>query len=571
MSPEQIAGTRELDARADLYSLGCLAFELITGHPPYQGATSFAIMAAHVSEQVPSPTSSHGPLPGSVVQAIRRALAKDPAERFASIAEFGAVLAASMSDPRLSVAPAAPEPPTIVVLPLQNLSPDPENAFFADGLTEEIISDLSKVKALRVISRTTAMRYKDTDKDVPTIAKELAVRYVLEGTVRRAGNALRVTAQLIDGPRDVHLWSEKYVGTLDDVFDIQEKIAREIVSALQVTLTPAEARRVKHVIDNPEAYDCYLKARQLTYLAAAPHFETVRQLLERARELVGDHPKILAAMADRLNHMVQTGVDSAQENNDLALALAGRAVALDPDCAEAHMVIGAIYRARGQVAPAVSALRRAVALDPNHAEALAWMVVVLGETGRGAEAREFGARLAVVGPFEPIGLYALGIAAAYDGRIAEGMRLHEEWHAREPHPWNWYLGTMLRIVNGDHEGLATWFRQNAWFHENPFLRQACEVIQRLLEGREHLIADWPVERLQSWQADKELSWLLASLLAANSERQAAVDWIRHAVDLGVINFPFFTRHVKWFQALAGFPPYEALMEEVRVRAAQMEG
>ena len=130
-----------------------------------------------------------------------------------------------------------------MVLPFENLSPDPENAFFADGLTEEIISDLSKVKALRVISRTTAIRYKATTKDVPTIARELQVRYVLEGTVRRAGNALRVTAQLIEGSRDEHLWAEKYSGTLEDVFDIQEKLAREIVAALRVTLTPVEARR----------------------------------------------------------------------------------------------------------------------------------------------------------------------------------------------------------------------------------------------------------------------------------------------------------------------------------------
>ena len=186
MSPEQVVGTRAVDARSDQYSLGCLVFEMIAGRPPFQGATSFATMTEHVTAAIPPLTSPRESVPPGFAAAVRRSLAKEPAERFATVIEFATALAVVPSGPERSQ---AVDGPSIVVLPFENLSPDPENAFFADGLTEEIISDLSKVKALRVISRTTAIRFKGTTKDVPTIARELDVRYVLEG--RCAGRAMR--------------------------------------------------------------------------------------------------------------------------------------------------------------------------------------------------------------------------------------------------------------------------------------------------------------------------------------------------------------------------------------------
>ena len=140
---------------------------------------------------------------------------------------------------------------SIAVLPFGNLSPDPDNEFFADGLTEEVIADLSVIRALRVISRTSAMHFKGTNKDLRAIARELQVRYVLEGSVRRAGTSLRVTAQLIDAENDSHVWAEKYSGSIEDVFAIQEEISRKIANALQLRLTDAEARGIaKRPIDN---------------------------------------------------------------------------------------------------------------------------------------------------------------------------------------------------------------------------------------------------------------------------------------------------------------------------------
>ncbi|UCC73716.1 MAG: hypothetical protein JSV86_03915, partial [Gemmatimonadota bacterium] len=156
---------------------------------------------------------------------------------------------------------------SIVVLPFDNMSPDPQDAYLSDGLTEEIITGLSCCGPLRVISRNSARALKGTQKDTRTIASELDVQYVLEGSVRKAGNDLRITAQLIDGRTDEHLWSERYSGTLDDVFDMQERISCSIVDALMLELSPEEERRLtERPIDNVQAYECYLRARQEIWL-----------------------------------------------------------------------------------------------------------------------------------------------------------------------------------------------------------------------------------------------------------------------------------------------------------------
>src|SRR5438552_14292753 len=202
MSPEQAAADPEIDARTDQYSLACVLYELLAGQPPFTGPSMAAVLSRQVLDPVPSLTTFRPGVPASLRRAIDRALAKVPAERYGSVLEFLTALEAPD-------APAAEPKRSIVVLPFANLSPDPDNAYFADGLLEEVIADLSRVRALTVISRTSAVKLKQTDWDLRRIGRELNVRYALEGSVRRAGSALRITAQLIDVETDEHLWAEK--------------------------------------------------------------------------------------------------------------------------------------------------------------------------------------------------------------------------------------------------------------------------------------------------------------------------------------------------------------------------
>jgi serine/threonine protein kinase len=254
MSPEQATGAGELDARADVYSLGAVLYEMVTGEPPQTGATVQAVIARLLSERPAKPRVLRDSVPEAMDRAIMKALAKVPADRFPSAAEFATALTAE-------VAETEDEVKSIVVLPFENLSPDPDNEYFVDGLTEEIITDLSQVSRLHVVSRTSTMMFKGARKSIQAIAQEVGVRYALEGTVRKAGNSLRITAQLIDTSCDAHVWAGKFSGSLDDVFDIQERVSREIVDALKVRLTPDEERRmVQRPIDNVDAYYSYLRA-----------------------------------------------------------------------------------------------------------------------------------------------------------------------------------------------------------------------------------------------------------------------------------------------------------------------
>jgi eukaryotic-like serine/threonine-protein kinase len=256
MSPEQIVGERELDARSDVYSLACVTYEMLSGDPPFVASNAHAVMAKHMTDIASPITVTRRDISASLAKALAKALSKAPADRYASAAAFATGLTAETTI-------TASDPPSVVVLPFANQSADASNEYFVDGLTEEIIAELSRLRGLRVISRNSAMMLKGTKKDTPTIARELKVSHVVTGSVRRAGDALRVTAELVDASIDTSIWSDRYTGTTADVFGIQEEIARKIVSALEVSFTPREAHAVgERPIDDVVAYDCYLRARQ---------------------------------------------------------------------------------------------------------------------------------------------------------------------------------------------------------------------------------------------------------------------------------------------------------------------
>jgi eukaryotic-like serine/threonine-protein kinase len=238
MSPEQISEPGELDARSDIYAMGCVLYEMLCGEPPFLGASAQAVIAKHLADPVPSVQRLRESVPPRVDRALKCALSKSPVDRFRTVRDFVEFLVAPDAEPQ------AASTQTLVVLPFASLSSDPEDQHFSDGLTEEISADLSKIHGIRVISRTSAMRLKGTDKDLKTIGRELNVRYVLEGSVRKAGQTLRITAQLIDAANDVNLWSHKYTGTVEDLFDIQEQVARSIASALRVKLSTQEEEQI---------------------------------------------------------------------------------------------------------------------------------------------------------------------------------------------------------------------------------------------------------------------------------------------------------------------------------------
>src|SRR5213594_3949491 len=252
MSPEQAASGRAVDARSDVYSLGCVLYEMLAGEPPYTGPTVQALIAKRLVDPVPAVRRLRAAVPVGVDHALTKALAKVPADRWASAVAFAEAL----------TAPARPRPPSVAVLPFLNLSADPENEYFADGITEDVIAHLSKIRALKVISRTSVMAFKQREQSLKEIGARLDAAALLEGSVRRAGDRVRIVAQLIDAESDRHLWAETYDRRLTDVFAIQTDVALQIAAALKAELSPDEKSRLhQEPTSDLLAYQLYLQGR----------------------------------------------------------------------------------------------------------------------------------------------------------------------------------------------------------------------------------------------------------------------------------------------------------------------
>ncbi|MFP5355786.1 MAG: protein kinase domain-containing protein [Gemmatimonadota bacterium] len=240
MSPEQIAGTRALDGRSDQYSLACVLYEMISGHPPFTAPTPQGVCVKHATEVAPSLQTVAGDVPHAVGRAVARALEKDPDARFPDICEFATALASpteAHQSPQTMVA-------SLAVLPFTSVGRDPDAASFAEGLTEEIIADLSRSHRLPVSSRASVMRVQEGVRDLATIARALSVRYVMEGSVRRSGRSLRITAALVDAQSGYCLWGDTLTGDLNDVFETQERVAGAIALAIAKVTSKRPAARV---------------------------------------------------------------------------------------------------------------------------------------------------------------------------------------------------------------------------------------------------------------------------------------------------------------------------------------
>jgi serine/threonine-protein kinase len=378
MSPEQAAGERVVDGRSDLFALGCTLFEMLAGEPPFGGDTPQTQLISRFTQAPPSLQTHRPEVPAALDQALRRALAREPVARFDSVADF--LVAASVRAPEGTTAERAARaaepslPRSIAVLPFTNLSPDPENEFFADGMTDELINALAKVEGLHVVSRTTAFAFKGTTTDVRTIGSRLSVGAVLEGSVRRAGRRLRLAAQLVDVGTGFHLWSETFDRELEDVFAIQDEVSRAIVATLQVRLLgSSQSTLVRPATTDLEAYTLYLKGRQLWNRRSVPDLLRSVDFLEQALARDPNYALAHAGLADSHALLGFYCVRRPVEAFGAAKRSALRARAIEPALAEARPALAyvAMYHDWDWEA-AEREFQDAIRLNPGYATAHQW-------------------------------------------------------------------------------------------------------------------------------------------------------------------------------------------------------
>jgi TolB-like protein/Flp pilus assembly protein TadD len=375
MSPEQASGVVDLDGRSDVYSLGCVIFEMVTGRTPFVGPTAQAIIAQCFTNPPPPLRDSRARVPEWLEQVVARALAKEPAARFATAAEFaqGLKVPGATTPPGATAATPMPQAATvaksIAVLPFVNMSADPENEYFTDGIAEEIINALSKVQALRVASRTSAFAFKGKNQDIRQVGEQLNVSTVLEGSVRKAGTKLRVTAQLVNVADGYHLWSERYDRELQDVFAIQDEIAENIVKALRVVLSDQEKRAIeKAPTDNVQAYDYYLRGRQFFHQFRRTGIQFARRMFERAIDGDPNYALAYAGVADCCAFLYMYW-DGSKANLDGADSASRKALELDPELAEAHASRGFAVSLSKRYDEARQEFETALRLNPKLYEA----------------------------------------------------------------------------------------------------------------------------------------------------------------------------------------------------------
>ncbi len=524
MSPEQVFGEAELDGRSDLYSLGCVLFEMLTGEPPFTGPTSQAIMTMRCVEVAPRLRSLRPDVPAAVDEAVHRALARMAADRFPTAAQFGDALAMERGQSGgYAHTVESRSPPldshAIAVLPFVNMSPEKENEYFSDGMAEELTAALARVRGLRVAARSSAFSFKGKDVDARTIGQRLKVDSLVEGSVRKLGNRIRLTAQLVDALTGYQRWSETYERTMEDVFALQEELSRAIVGALPLAPpSQADTTLVRPATDNLEAYTLYLRGRYFTNRRTLESLKIATEYFEQATERDSSYAPAYAGLGEcwTLRGLVEW------DDPELPLALprakqaALQSIALSPGLHEARGWLAAVHMLYDWDWPLAEAeFRRATESQPENSRAHLWYAIYLGAMGRHQESL---ARILRAQVLDPVSLPIHQIVARcyvwsgdYDTAL-EHLRTAREMEPGHPLTSAW----TARALSG--KGL---------FHEAlEELRKAMAVAGRLplllaLAGRAYgelgmrAEALGVLEHLRQESGRRHISPILAALVAGS--------------------------------------------------------
>jgi serine/threonine protein kinase/tetratricopeptide (TPR) repeat protein len=573
MSPEQVRA-KELDARSDLFSFGVVLYEMATGTLPFSGDSTGVIFDGIMNRTPASALRLNPALPAGFEHVLEKSLEKDREMRYQSAAELrsdlkriqrgtdsGRISAAEVPaparpqakrgmlfaglavlvllvgvggvawyekhSPAQSAAVAAK--PSVAVLPLQNLSAEPDSAYFSDGMTDEITTKLSKIQGIDVASHSSVAALKGADKSAAENGKALGVRYLLEGSVRKAGDQVRINVHLIDSTTGFQVWADDFAGEMKDVFSLQEQTALKIAQALDLKLSPQEKQGVeRRYTQNPEAYEAYLIGRALAEHDDNPEkLEAARGHFEQALKLDPEYAPALAGLS-QVEGYYYRNVDSQQAHLERAEQLAQRAVAAAPDLVEAQLALAYVDGWKYQYAQAAEILRQAVRLEPENSHAWDTLSWVLGyeQPPQAVEAEKAAREALRLQPTLMIAQYHLGRALLLQGRYEEARKTFE------------FAGELGEAAYGDLGTAQVYIAQGNYD----------AAIARLVKRGE------PKEAINSY--------FLSAAYAGKGDKEKALAELQKTLNLGYRDFAALDAS-PYFSSLRADPRYQQLILRYR--------
>jgi TolB-like protein len=454
---------------------------------------------------------------------------------------------------------------SIIVLPFENMSSDPEQEYFSDGLTEEIITSLSHIRDLLVISRNSAMTFKGSGKTTKEIAEKVNVRYILEGSVRKSGNNLRITAQLINALTDAHIWADKYSGTLDDVFDIQDKVSQSIVDALKIKLVPEEKQKIfARPIDNFQVYDLHIKAQYAMLPSTEEGFKRALQYINQGLEIIGENEILYADLGQIYMYYIEFQIDKGENIFKKVEECVEKLFSLNPNSASGYYLRGHLNKWRGNISESIKNYKKALSIDPNHYISTMFLSYTYGYSGKADAARPIVQRLAKIDPLNLWSYLIPGTIEIFDGKFDQAINLFRKAYELESLPFINVWVARVHAYNNKFEEACSLFKSVSIEAPGTYWdRIALFALYGIQREKSKALEMVTEDFINSVKGDEAFPIWIAESYALMGLKEESIEWIEQGLHNHFIHYPFLSEHDPLLENIRGEERFKKLMERVK--------